>query len=40
MYLNVTLAVRNCPFAEIVMPRNMLNMGMLNARGSNAARRP
>jgi len=31
MYLNVALAVRNCSFAEIMVPQNLLSMGMLDA---------
>jgi hypothetical protein len=31
MYLNVVLAVQNCSFAEIMVPQNLLSMGMLNA---------
>ena len=31
MYLNVALAVRNCSFAEIMVPQNLLSMGMLAA---------
>jgi L-alanine-DL-glutamate epimerase-like enolase superfamily enzyme len=28
MYLNVALAVANCEFAEIMVPQNLLSMGM------------
>ena len=28
MYLNVALAVANCDFAEIMVPQNLLSMGM------------
>jgi L-alanine-DL-glutamate epimerase-like enolase superfamily enzyme len=31
MYLNVALAVQNCSFAEIMVPQNLLSMGMLDA---------
>jgi L-alanine-DL-glutamate epimerase-like enolase superfamily enzyme len=31
MYLNVALAVRNCEFAEIMVPQNLLCMGMSDA---------
>ena len=31
MYLNVALAVRNCEFAEIMVPQNFLCMGMDDA---------
>ena len=28
MYLNVALAIRNCDFAEIMVPQNLLGIGM------------
>jgi L-alanine-DL-glutamate epimerase-like enolase superfamily enzyme len=28
MYLNVALAIRNCDFAEIMIPQNLLGIGM------------
>jgi L-alanine-DL-glutamate epimerase-like enolase superfamily enzyme len=28
MYLNVALAVANCDFAEVMVPQNLLSMGM------------
>jgi L-alanine-DL-glutamate epimerase-like enolase superfamily enzyme len=31
MYLNVALAVANCDFAEIMVPQNLLSMGMAHA---------
>jgi hypothetical protein len=31
MYLNMALAVRHCEFAEIMVPQNLLCMGMSDA---------
>ena len=31
MYMNVALVVRNCSFAEIMVPQNLLSTGMLDA---------
>lgn len=28
MYLNVAVAVANCDFAEVMVPQNLLSMGM------------